>query len=192
MSTNNIVNFLFEIASLRRLTRSHRQVISEVNDNISDHSFRVAIIGMILANLEKCDANKVLKMCLFHDLPEARTGDANFINQQYLKIDEEGALEDQMDGLPIAEEVLALAKEFKDQKSKEAILAKDADKLDQMLLQQEYFFKDKENRTIWHKHTLKSLQSEIAKKLASEIMIANPLEWLYEMSNKKLNNNVRE
>ena len=80
-----IANFLFEIASLRRLVRSHSQLIQEADDNISDHSFRVAIIGMILANLEKCDPNKVLKMCLFHDVVESRTGDANYINKLYLK-----------------------------------------------------------------------------------------------------------
>ena len=55
MNPEKIVNFLFEIASLRRLTRSHRQVIQGVTDNIADHSFRVAIIGMILAKLEGCD-----------------------------------------------------------------------------------------------------------------------------------------
>src|SRR3989304_10464290 len=101
MSSQKIVNFLFEIATLRRLTRSHKQMIQEVSDNISDHSFRVAVIGMILSEMEKADTNKVLKMCLFHDLPEARTGDANAINQQYLEIHETEALSDQMKDLPI-------------------------------------------------------------------------------------------
>jgi len=70
MNTKKITNFLFEIATLRRLTRSHRQMIAEVSDNIADHSFRVAIIGMILAELERCDKDKVLKICLFHDVPK--------------------------------------------------------------------------------------------------------------------------
>lgn len=192
MNTDKIVNFFFEVASLRRLTRSHRQAISEVNDNISDHSFRVAVIGMMLAELEKCDANKVLKMCLFHDLPEARTGDANFVNQQYLKIYEEDALKDQMDNLPIADEVMDLFKEYEKQETKEAILAKDADKLDQMILQQEYFYKDKENRIIWHNHTLKSLKSETAKKLADNIMVTNPLDWIYRMAENKLDYKIKE
>jgi len=41
------------------------------------------MIGFILAKLEGADREKVLKMCLLHDLAEARTGDANYLNQQY-------------------------------------------------------------------------------------------------------------
>ena len=64
MAQNNdkIANFLFEIATLRRIMRHDRQVIPAENSNISDHSFRVAVIGIILAKLEGCDENKVLKM----------------------------------------------------------------------------------------------------------------------------------
>ena len=97
-----------------------------------------------------------------------------------------------MDNLPIAQEVMDLFKEYEKQESKEAILAKDADKLDQMILQQEYFYKDKENRIIWHNHTLKSLKSEIAKKLADNIMVTNPLDWIYRMAENKLDYRIKE
>jgi len=140
MNTGKIANFFFEIASMRRLTRAHSQLIQEADDNISDHSFRVAIIGMNLATLEKCDVNKVLKMCLFHDVAETRIGDANFINQQYSELHEEEARNDQMAGLPIAGEILDLLKEFEQRESKESVVAKDADYIDQMILQREYFF----------------------------------------------------
>lgn len=188
MNTDKIINFFFEIATLRRLTRSHRQMIAEVSDNISDHSFRVAIIGMILAELEKCDASKVMKMCLFHDVAEARTGDANFINQQYVELNEDEARIDQMESLPIAEEVLNLLEEYEKRETKESIAAKDADLLDQMVLQQEYFFKDKQNGKIWQNHSEKSLKTESAKILAEKIRQSNPFEWLYQMAEKKTNN----
>lgn len=185
MSSKIIVNFLFEIATLRRLTRSHRQMIQEVSDNISDHSFRVAIIGMILANLENYDENKVLKMCLFHDVAEARIGDANWINQQYIESRENEARQDQMADLPIQDEILALLKEYEERQSKESIIAKDADLLDQMVLQQEYFHKDKINGERWQEHTGKSLKTETAKQLAKEIRQSNPFEWLYKLSEQK-------
>ncbi len=175
-----LVNFFFEVATLRRLTRSHRQLIQEVSDNISDHSFRVAIIGMTLANLEKCNENRVLKMALFHDLVEARTGDANFLNQQYLDIHENEAREAQMRGLPIESKVLAIIKEFEERKTKEAIVTKDADLLDQMVLQQEYFFKDKINGRRWQNHTQRMLKTKTAIKLAKQIRKSNPFEWLYQ------------
>ena len=72
MNLKKITNFFFEIASMRRITRAHSQVIPYVNENIADHSFRVTIIGMILAKMENCDENKIIKMCLFHDVAETR------------------------------------------------------------------------------------------------------------------------
>lgn len=185
MNRERIVNFLFEIASLRRLTRSHRQLIAGVNDNISDHSFRVAVIGMILANLEKVDENKVLKMCLFHDLAEARTGDANFINKQYLKILEDEARKDQFNGTPISSELLALLTEYEERKTKESVVAKDADNLDQMILQQEYFISDKQNRHKWQSYTENFVKTKSAKIIAKEIKKANPFEWLYKLADDK-------
>ena len=143
MNLKKIVNFFFEIASMRRIKRAHCQAIHQATENIADHSFRTAVIGMILAKMEKCDPNKVLKMCLFHDVAEARIGDANFINKLYSELKEKQALEDQMKGLPIAEEILTLLEEFEKGKTKEAICAKDADLLDQMILQREYFYQDK-------------------------------------------------
>lgn len=190
MDTDKIVNFFFEIATLRRLTRSHRQLIAEVSDNISDHSFRVAVIGMILANLEEADENKVLKMCLFHDLAEARTGDANSINKFYLDLHEDRAVADQMEGLPIAEEMIKLIDEAEKQQSREAIVAKDADVLDQMILQQEYFFKDAVNGKIWQNHSEERLKTESAKKIAQKIKTSNPFEWLYATLEKKRNKKI--
>lgn len=185
MNTDKITNFFFEIASLRRLTRSHRQAIKGANDNISDHSFRVTVIGMILAELEKCDINKVIKMCLFHDLEEARTGDANFINQQYSDLKKREATEDQLKELPIEKEVLQLLEEYIKRESKEAIVAKDADLLDQMILQQEYFYKDQINKDIWQLHTLKEIKTDSAKELAKKIENSNPLEWIYKLAEEK-------
>ena len=185
MNLNKTANFFFEIASMRRIKRAHSQVIHEADDNISDHSFRVAVIGMILAKMENCDTNKVLGMCLFHDVAEIRIGDANFINQQYSDLHEEEAREDQMKDLPIADEVLEFLREFEQRESKESVVAKDADLLDQMVLQREYFYKDQHNHEIWQNHTGKSLNTESAKKLAQKIRESNPFEWLYQLAEDK-------
>ena len=158
-NTNSIVNFLFEIASLRRIIRSQCQVIEKTSDNVSDHSFRVAVIGMILAKLEKADENKVMKMCLFHDIAEARTGDANFVNKFYGELNEEQALKDQFENIPNSSEIISLFKEYEQRKTKESLIAKDADILDQMILQQEYFSNDNKNRITWQVFSKKKLKS---------------------------------
>lgn len=185
MNTEKIVNFFFEIASMRRLMRSHAQSLNLANDNISDHSFRVAIIGMTIAELEKADVNKVLKMCLFHDLAEARTGDANYVQKQYSKRYEKEAVKDQMEDMPIGSEVIALFDEFEEKQTKEAIIAKDADMLDQMIIQQEYFYTDPKNRKIWHEHSFVKIKTDSGKKLAEQIKESNPFEWVYKLAEEK-------
>jgi len=193
MNIPKTVNFFFEIASLRRLTRSHRQVINQVNDNISDHSFRTAIIGTMIAETEKADKDKVLKMGLFHDLAEARTGDANFVNKQYtnIKRSEEEAVKDQTKGIPGAEDIISLWKEYHQSKTKEALIAKDADILDQMILQQEYFSNDSENRKIWQDFSEKDLKTKTAKRIAKSIRRTNPLQWVYSLAEEKTGYKVK-
>lgn len=82
---NRISDFLFEIGTLRNMKRMHCQALPQANDTIASHSFEVAITGITLAKMERADENKVLKMCLFHDMAEARTGDKNFIHSHYVK-----------------------------------------------------------------------------------------------------------
>lgn len=191
MKADKIVNFFFEIASLRRLTRSHRQVIQDVNDNVSDHSFRVAVIGMILAKLEKCNTDKVIKIALFHDMAEARTGDANAINKYYLDLHEKEAINDQVQDLPVSKEIIELFREYEERETKESIVAKDADMLDQMILQQEYFFKDKENNKLWQNYTEQRLTTNNAKILALKIRESNPFEWLYSLVERKSGKKIK-
>lgn len=79
MDTNmkNIVNFLFEVGSLKKIARSHRQsfLTDDLSDNIASHSHRVSVIGYFLAKFEGVDIGKVLTMCIFHDVGESRSGD---------------------------------------------------------------------------------------------------------------------
>lgn len=96
-----------------------------------------------------------------------------------------------MKSLPIAKETLALLKEAKQYQTKEAIVAKDADFLDQIVLQQEYFRKDGINGTVWQDHTSKSLQTKSAKKLARQIQKSNPFEWLYQLVEDKTKRKIR-
>ncbi len=44
-------------------------------ESVADHSFRVAVLAMILAPKVGVDVNKVTKMALIHDLGEAIIGD---------------------------------------------------------------------------------------------------------------------
>lgn len=181
MNQDRVADFLFEIGTLRNMRRMQSQILPEATDTIASHSFEVAIIGMILARSENADENKVIKMCLFHDLAEARIGDANFIHKFYVKTDEEKALQDQVSDTPIAEEVLSIIKEYEAHETNEAIIAKDADLLDQILVQSATI-KSGSDKKLWNDNSAKGLQTETAKELAKTLSDTNPLSWVYKMA----------
>ena len=176
---NKTADLLFEIGSLRNMKRMHCQTLLQVNDTIASHSFEVAIIGMVLAKMENANENKVLKMCLFHDIAEARTGDANFIHSHYVKADEEKAIRDQYSETPLEEEVIEILDEYNKRKSKESIVAKDADLINQIVLQCNYLKDSKKDLDRWNRHSIKGLKTKSAKKLAETIIARSPFEWFY-------------
>ena len=122
----HIVDFLFEIGSLKRMIRNSYQTLGSGGETVAEHSFRCAVIGYCLAKMENADEDKVVKMCLFHDLLEARTGDQNWINKHYTEAFKEKAREDQCQVLPFGSEMLKLLSEWIGW-TEEAVLAKDAD-----------------------------------------------------------------
>jgi putative hydrolases of HD superfamily len=180
-----IVNFIFEAGTARNILRSHHQVLPQSNDSIATHSFRVATIGFILAKIEKVDQAKVIQMCLLHDLAELRTGDANYINKFYRKEDEEKAIKDQWNNLPVEKEAVAILEEYNARKTKEAIVAKEADMLDQIFLQIEYLTPKSGDLKKWHEHIAKDLKTSSGKTLAKAALKTNPLQWLYDLSKTK-------
>lgn len=174
-----ITDLLFEIGSLRNMKRMHCQTLLQANDTIASHSFEVAITGMVLAKMENADENKVLKMCLFHDIAEARTGDANFIHSHYVKADEKEAIKDQYSGTPIEKEVVEILNEYEERESKESIIAKDADLINQTILQCNYLKDSKKDLARWNRHSIKGLKTKSAKKLAKTITTRSSFEWFY-------------
>jgi len=179
---SRIVDFLFEVGTLQNMRRMHSQYLRLAKETIAEHSFRTAIIAQVLAELEGADNNKAMKMGLFHDLAEVRTGDANFVHKRYVKQEERKAYQDQLKGVPSAEEIIKLLDEFNEQETKEAMVAKDADRIDQILLQREYLQGKPYDFERWHKNIAKDLQTKSAQQLAEEIKDRNPLQWLYNFA----------
>ena len=182
-----IMNFLFEIGTMKKLPRMHQQMLflQDLSDNIATHSYRVAIISWFLAKMEKADTYKTLMMALLHDLKEIRSGDHNYVHKRYVKIFEEEISKEQLGDLPF-KELFEINKEFDIKKSKEAIIAKDADLLDQMLLLKEYAHQGNKEAEIWlsgkgvsNKENIqyKNLKTESAKELGKKILESRVSEW---------------
>ena len=125
------VQLLYEVGALRHLKRTWSQFLGADIANVAEHSFRVALIALMLAAIEgRGDSGKITKMALIHDLGESRTGDINMVQALYTRRDEEGALRDMLAGTALADELLALYEEYEARETIEARLVKDADHLD--------------------------------------------------------------
>jgi putative hydrolase of HD superfamily len=189
-----IVNFFYEVGTMRRLPRIHRQtlLVDDVTDTIASHSYRVALIGWHLAKLENVDPYKVVMMCLLHDVGEARTGDHNWVHKRYIKIFDEEVLEDQLGNLPY-KELYDVSIEYHERKTKEAVVAKHADILDQVLLLREYEWQGNKEAPGWLKgrpqdgvnNKLSEMKLPSARKLAAEILATPPSKWWANLQTNK-------
>lgn len=175
-----LIDFFFELGMLKRTPRSGFNFLGTGNETVAEHSFRTAWIGYALAKLDdKADPLKTMYLCLAHDLPEARTGDANYVNKQYVKIDEESAISDICDNVFFKEELFGVMNEFIERKSIESVLAHDADQLDFILTLKHEFDHGNTSAHDWIEHVEKRLVSDIARELAAKIMKADSSDWWY-------------
>ncbi len=186
-SIKKIVNFLFEIGTMKKLPRIHQQMLlsQDLSDNIATHSYRVAMIAWFLAKMEETDPYQTVMMALLHDINEIRSGDHNYVHKKYVKIFEKEISKEQLGELPFLD-LLRIKKKYSKKKSKEAIVAKDADLLDQILLLKEYSHQGVKEAKIWlegkgNKEQInvqyKNLQTESGKKLGRAIMRGRVSEW---------------
>ena len=177
--------FFYEIGNLRKVTRSHQQTLlfQDLTDNIASHSFRVTFIGYFLAKELGADADKVIKMCLLHDIEETRSGDHNWVHKKYIKTFEDEIRKEQLGGIDNIEEMKELSKEYDERKTIEAKIVKDADLLDQIFLLREYEWQGSKGAKEWlHKEDDNNEQeklmfTDLAKKIAKEAKKQNPSEW---------------
>ncbi|MBS1786553.1 MAG: HD family hydrolase [Acidobacteria bacterium] len=148
--SSNIISFVREMMRLKAVPRTG-WLLRGIRDveSVADHSFGVALLGMLLADLAQRqglepDVEKILRMALLHDLTEARTGDLPNTIKRYF---DKGALhaadqqiaDEMLSGLgAIGEEYLLLWQEYEQRSSLESRIVKAADKLDLLLQAREY------------------------------------------------------
>jgi putative hydrolase of HD superfamily len=176
-----IINFFFELGMLKKTPRSGFQFLGSGRESVADHSFRVAMIGFALARMvEKVDPFKVISMCLVHDLPEARTGDQNYVNKRYVTVDEKGAVEDLTDSLPFGGEIKGLLREYRLAGTPEARLCHDADQLDLILELKEQNDLGNSYAAKWIHFARQRLVTAIAQEIAEQIMATDSTDWWFK------------
>lgn len=187
-SKNRDLEFLYEIGAMRFIDRSWRQFYNPGAENLSEHHLRVAWLALTIAKREGVkDTGKIVKMSLVHDLAESRTGDASWMQKQYVTRDEEHGISDVFKDTSIGDEFMALWREYEDRKTIEAKIVKDADNLDVDLELQEREVIGGRLKKEWKDTRImvykKKLNTKTAKKIWLEIQKSNPHDWHREARN---------
>lgn len=174
---SNIASFLFELGLLNNFKRTGFDFLGTGSQNISSHSFRTAVISYILAKLLNADVSKTVLMALFHDIPESRTGDINYFQKKYVNKDEERAVKDIVDSLPILSELELYIKEFNERNTQESVIACDADTIELIVTLKEELDKGNKQAELWINDAVKRLKLEESKSIVEEIIKSSSYDW---------------
>ena len=191
---DSIANFLFEVGMLNKTPRSGYQFLGSGRESVAEHILRTIFVGYSLCKMDKSlDELRVLKMCLFHDLPEARTGDMNYVNKKYVEVDEEKAVRELTEGLFFGSDIKAVIDEFNRKETKEALIALDADQIALILQLKEYGDLGNKYADEWIKYARRRLNTKEAKELAGKIIKTDSSNWWFrEKSDWWVNGNRKQ
>jgi putative hydrolase of HD superfamily len=175
-----IANFMFEVGMLNRTPRSGFQFLGSGKQSVAEHLLRVTYLAFTMGRLvPEVNADRLLRMCLLHDLPEARTGDLNYENKKYVKADEDMALRELAGTLPFGEELMELHHEFEAGQTLESRLAHDCDQLEMILFLKEQKDVGNPQTDDWIPFALKRLSEPISQQLAETILQTNSSDWWF-------------
>jgi 5'-deoxynucleotidase YfbR-like HD superfamily hydrolase len=130
MEARRDISFLYEVGTLRHVARTWKQFGGLDMSNVAEHSFRVAWISLVLATRENADVGRCLEIALIHDLPEARTGDVNYMHRIHTVRNEDSALADALEDTAAKARLWDAWHEWSKRETLEARIVYDADNLD--------------------------------------------------------------
>ncbi len=154
-------------------------------ESVAEHSFRMAAMAFFLAGKLKCSREKLVKMCLLHDLHESICGDLVLDYSRYdfatkgLSFKEKKRKEfeafselKKILGKKNSKEFEKTWKEFDGQKTRDAKIAKELDVLE-MLLQAAEYEKNKNFKKpvweVWIAENKKKIKNPVLKKMLKEL-----------------------
>lgn len=185
----HIAQLLFKAHLLKKIPRSGYHFLGTGKESVAEHSFSVSFIAWTMAQMEpEVDALRLISMCLIHDLPEAKTGDLNYVQKKYVTADENKAVKDIIRNLPFGTSIEELIKEFNACRTRESRLAHDADQLALILdlkTLSDIGYRPPEK---WLPFALKRLETKTGQKLAERIMKTEFDAWWLENFDDPPNN----
>ncbi|MBI3945918.1 MAG: HD domain-containing protein [Armatimonadetes bacterium] len=174
-------NLVHELGLLARIPRSGLSFLGSGRQSVAEHSHRMACIALILARRcdQPVDEAGLLRLCLFHDLPEARTGDQNYVNRKYVRVDEDRLLADIEAASSLGPELRATIEEFERGASLEARLARDADQIELLALLREEADLGNPRAGAWIASCRQRVVTAAGQSLADEVLATPADEWWF-------------
>jgi putative hydrolase of HD superfamily len=134
-----ILDFFKTAANLKKISRQGwiDKLSIDNPESVADHSYSMAMISMVISDLENYNSEKILKMVLLHDLAESKIGD--FTPEQKNKENkiklENTAFNEIIEYLPesIKNEYLEIWNEYQENTSPESKIIHQIDKLEMAL-----------------------------------------------------------
>ena len=128
---------ILHIAERLKDTPRHCTTTKRRTESVAEHSWRISLMAFFLRHeFPDLDMDKVVDMCLIHDLGECFTGDI----PTFIKTDDDREVEDSLlnkwvQSLPeeLSRDIAGLYKEMDAQETKEAKLYKSLDKLEALI-----------------------------------------------------------
>lgn len=178
---SQFANYLNEVGMLNRTPRSGFAFLGSGEQSVAEHIYRMLHIAFLLARMsdERVDEPHLLHLVMFHDLPEARTGDHNYVNRKYVHEDLEKVLDEGAREWPCGDEIAAWIREFESRATPAAQLANDADQLELLLVLKEQADLGNPHVDEWMTPLLARLKTEAGKQLAQEILATRWDEWWF-------------
>ena len=141
---NNLIEYLLKLKNLKRTGWISKAKILRA-ESVADHSYSLTALSMVFSDLLGLDTEKVMKMCIIHDLAESIIGDymPEEISIVEKKKKEDDAMEIVISSFPDKISLLysKMWKEFSSNQTKEARLVKQLDKVE-MFLQANHYLKN--------------------------------------------------
>ena len=176
-----IADLLFEAKILKNIPRTGFAFLGAGRESVAEHSFTAAFIAFVMSRMEpEVNGQRLVSMCLLHDLPEARIGDLNYVQKKYVTADDDRAIAAVVENLPFDNDIAELLAEFNGQQTREARLAHDADQLAFILDLKSISDVGGKTPEKWLPVVRKRLKTELGKNLAEAVSTRSWDAWWME------------
>jgi putative hydrolase of HD superfamily len=170
------MRFFFELGLLKDMQRTGWYFIGERDgDCVAAHCFRASFIAHWLARKVRANPDKCMRMALIHDVGETRVWDINKVSASYTEKDEERAAKEAMKGS--FDGFSRLYGETKERKSKDALVARDADLLECIMQAKTFEMRGNPLAREWIVNASKGLHFQASKDLAARISKNSRVWW---------------